>query len=98
MMVDTTALTREATTAVRPDGKTVAFDAVWSSSLTSSVSKGKPDIEVLCSALEQGDQVQNSHSSKWPMAARIQSRSSCSFAVIIAFHKSLGLQRARTQQ
>jgi len=41
------ALIAEATTAVRPSGQAVAFDAVWSSSLTSSVSKGKPDIEAV---------------------------------------------------
>merc|ERR1740138_303066 len=41
------ALIAEAATATRPDGSTVAFDALWSSSLTSSASKGKPDIEAV---------------------------------------------------
>jgi len=32
---------------VRPDGSEVSYDMVWSSSLTSSAIKGKPDIEVV---------------------------------------------------
>lgn len=35
------------TTSVEVDGKTVDFDGMWSSSLTASAAKGKPDIETV---------------------------------------------------
>lgn len=35
------------TSSVKRDGKTVEFDAMWSSSLTDSTSRGKPDIEAV---------------------------------------------------
>jgi hypothetical protein len=34
-------------TATRPSGEVVTFDGMWSSSLTASASKGKPDIETV---------------------------------------------------
>ena len=40
-----TGILAETTTATRPDGSTVEFDGMWSSSLTASATKGKPDIE-----------------------------------------------------
>lgn len=42
-----TALIAEHVTATRPDGEVVSFDGMWSSSLTASASKGKPDIETV---------------------------------------------------
>lgn len=41
------ALVAEAAGATRPDGKQATFDMLWSSSLTSSAIKGKPDIETV---------------------------------------------------
>ena len=41
------ALIAEHATATRPDGTQATFDAMWSSSLTASASKGKPDIETV---------------------------------------------------
>ena len=37
----------EKTTATNAAGETVQFDGMWSSSLTASTAKGKPDIEVV---------------------------------------------------
>ena len=42
-----TGLIAEHASATRPDGSTVEFDGMWSSSLTASASKGKPDIETV---------------------------------------------------
>ncbi len=42
-----TGLIAEHASATRPDGSTATFDAMWSSSLTASASKGKPDIETV---------------------------------------------------
>lgn len=41
------ALVVDSAVATRPDGKQVTFDCLWSSSLTSSAIKGKPDIETV---------------------------------------------------
>lgn len=40
-----TGLIAEQASATRKDGSVATFDAFWSSSLTASASKGKPDIE-----------------------------------------------------
>lgn len=42
-----TGLIAEHASATRPDGTEVAFDGMWSSSLTASASMGKPDIETV---------------------------------------------------
>ena len=42
-----TGLIAEKAETTRADGTTVAFDGMWSSSLTASASKGKPDIETV---------------------------------------------------
>eukprot|EP00937_MAST-01D_sp_MAST-1D-sp2_P000473 g473.t1 len=42
-----TGLIAETACATRADGETVTFDGMWSSSLTASASKGKPDIETV---------------------------------------------------
>jgi hypothetical protein len=42
-----TGLIAEHATATRPSGEVVTFDGMWSSSLTASASKGKPDIETV---------------------------------------------------
>jgi len=53
-----TGLIAETARAVGPDGKEIGFDGMWSSSLTASVLKGKPDIEVV-SPQERMDIVQD---------------------------------------
>lgn len=53
-----TALVVDNAKAERPDGTIATFDAIWSSSLTSSAIKGKPDIETVSTA-ERIDIVQD---------------------------------------
>lgn len=48
------ALVVDKASAVRPDGTEARFDVLWSSSLTSSAIKGKPDIETVSTAERVG--------------------------------------------